>query len=281
MQPLRFIDQKLNTIAMYRLVLYGLAVEAGAGILLSFLNVLSFTGTIMLVSLGLSIIACLVTSAIMARSWKVTANTESSLITAFILFMILPPATTVMYGAAIILASVIAIASKYLLVARGRHIFNPAAFGLAAVAIAGLSYSRWWIGSAALLPFVVITGLLVVRKIRRFTLVSTFIASALIVMLIIGLTQGRDPAAILIGAFTSWPLIFAGTIMLTEPGTMPVRQRQRLIFAVIVGVIFASQVSIGPISSTPEVALLIGNLFAVAVSPASRMRLKLIAKHKL
>ena len=40
--------------------------------------------------------------------------------------------------------------SKYIVAVRGRHVFNPAAFGAVVVGVTGLSVSWWWVGSAAL-----------------------------------------------------------------------------------------------------------------------------------
>jgi ferredoxin-NADP reductase len=79
----------------------------------------------------------------------------------------------------------------------------------------------------------------------------------------------------------SSPLIFLGTIMLTEPATMPSRNHQRLLFAALVAVLAATGWKVGPIYIDPEIALLFGNLYAFAVSPKFRSRLKLTEIHKI
>lgn len=281
MKLLRYIDAALNKITMYRLTLYGLALLAFITVLMAFQNLLPFTGITMLVSLGLCVVSCYGANIALSKLLHITSNSESALITSLILYMILVPASDLASGLVVVLAGLLAMASKYLLQARGRHIFNPAAFGLAVVSISGLSFSRWWIGSSILLPFVAVLGLLVVRKTRKFTVTSAFIATALLTMLVASLGTGRSATETISLAFASWPLVFLGSIMLTEPSTLPGKPRQQLINAVIVGLIFSSQTSIGPISSTPEVALLAGNLYALAATPSSRMRLTLIRRTKL
>jgi ferredoxin-NADP reductase len=66
-----------------------------------------------------------------------------------------------------------------------------------------------------------------------------------------------------------------GTIMLTEPATMPPTQDYRLLYGLLVGVIFGSQLEFGSIATTPQMALVLGNVFAFAVSPHIKTRVKL------
>ena len=63
--------------------------------------------------------------------------------------------------------------------------------------------------------------------------------------------------------------------MLTEPLTSPTMPVPRLVFAAIVGVLFAPDVHFGSFYLTPEMALLAGNLFALATGPRGRLLLTL------
>lgn len=280
-KPLALIDEQLNRLTMYRVVLFGLLTLTAASFALSLSGVLGFTSISLLALLGLLGIICTPLNYLLSKAFNVPFMMEPTAITILILYMILPPVTSVSEGLVAILAGGIAIASKYLITARGRHIFNPAAFGLAAVVIAGLSSSMWWIGSLYMLPFTALVGLLVLRKTRRFSIFATFTIVSLIILLITGMADGRSPSDIIRLAIVSGPLVFAGSIMLTEPATMPANHRYRLIFAALVGIVYAGHFSIGPISSTPETALLIGNLFALAVTPANRLTLRLVRKHRM
>jgi glycine betaine catabolism B len=82
-------------------------------------------------------------------------------------------------------------------------------------------------------------------------------------------------------AFLSWPLIFFATVMLTEPMTSPPRHSLRIMYAVLVGVLFGSQFEFGPIFSSPELALVLGNIYAYIVSPKERLLLTLKEKRTL
>jgi ferredoxin-NADP reductase len=83
------------------------------------------------------------------------------------------------------------------------------------------------------------------------------------------------------GVVFSWPLLFMGTIMLTEPLTMPPRYRLQLIYGVIVGVIFAVGLHVGRVYGTPEVALVLGNVFSYATVIRQRLHLRLLGRQEL
>ena len=71
---------------------------------------------------------------------------------------------------------VVAIASKFVLAIGRKHIFNPVAIGVAAVAPCCWTSRRpgGWAAISPLLPFVLIGGLLVVRKVQRFDMVGAY-----------------------------------------------------------------------------------------------------------
>lgn len=281
MKPLRIIDDFLNKVTMYALVVYGLGALSIIAIALGFLGKISLGGMDLLESVLILIAVTYVTNKLLAKAWDAPANDASWRITALILFFIMPPPTTVLRLGGLIVAGVIAMASKYILAWNRKHIFNPAAIAAVITGWLGLAYASWWVASPEMLPFTLILGLLVTRKVRRFQLLFAFVAAALVVLVIVGMQHGRPAAEILSGAFTSWPVIFLGTIMLTEPATLPPFLWQQLVYGVIVGAIFASQVTLGPIASTPAVALVLGNLYSYAMSPKYKLRLKLKSKTQL
>lgn len=269
------IDQLLNAITMYKLLLWGLRILTAVALVFSLTGVihLSFRG--MVLSLLALLVSCYASNWILAKIWKVPANTESYVLTALILFLILPPVTTWSRVGLVFLAGVIAMASKFMIAYRGKHLFNPAAFPAAVLGLLGLMGAIWWIGNSAMWPLVLVLGLLVVRKIRRFAMVLVFAGVYLVVTALTAFAQTRPVGHELVQVITSSPLLFLGTIMLTEPATMPSRQNDRIIFGGIVGVLAATGITLGPVSITPEVALLISNLYAFIVSPKYRLRLTL------
>jgi ferredoxin-NADP reductase len=281
MSPLRIIDNFLNGITMYRLVLYGLAVVAAVAVFFGFDGQLAYSGWELLASLSIVLSLGYGINKLLAAVWDAQANAESSLITGLILFFIMAPPASVTKTSALIVAILVAMASKYILATSRKHIFNPAAIAAIIVGLSGLGHATWWVATPVLLPCTTLLGLLVIRKIRRVQLFVLFVTTVLAVMTVIGLAQGNDIGQILRQVFTSWPLIFMGTIMLTEPSTMPARHFQQMFYGLVVGVIFSSQLRLGPISSTPEVALAVGNLYAFVVGQKAQLRLRFKDKTKL
>jgi ferredoxin-NADP reductase len=66
--------------------------------------------------------------------------------------------------------------------------------------------------------------------------------------------------------------------MLTEPMTTPPRRMGRIAYGVLVGILFAPFIHLGSIYSTPELALLAGNVFSYLISPKVKAVLKLKEK---
>jgi Na+-translocating ferredoxin:NAD+ oxidoreductase RnfD subunit len=57
---------------------------------------------------------------------------------------------------------------------------------------------------------------------------------------------------------------FFAFVMLTEPKTAPMGRVNRVIYGALVGVLFAPEIHLGSWYTTPEIALLVGNLFSAA-----------------
>lgn len=277
-----FIDDFLNRITMYRLVLYYLIVVWVAALVLSFFGLFPFSPLALAASMAIILAVSWGVNVIFSSAYGAATGVESVYITALILALILPPAASLnAAGAAfLIFASAWAMGSKYLIAPGKKHIFNPAAFGAALAALALGTSANWWsAGSIWLAPLVIIGGILVVRKLRRTDLVLSFFGVALATTF--ALTPQADWGNALSGTFLHSALFFLAFVMLTEPLTMPPGRVRRIIYAGLVGLLFAPQVNIFGYYFAPEVALLVGNLFAWFVSPKGRFMLTLIEKKAL
>jgi glycine betaine catabolism B len=269
------IDRLLNRITMYRLMLYYAAALLAAGFALSLFGFGPGDPAALALSTVLITAVCWATNRAFALVLRVPLNTESVYITALILALILPPvpATELMGLAGLVLASVVAIASKFVLAIGRKHIFNPVAIG---VALSGLVLDQpatWWVGgNLALLPFVLIGGLLVVRKLQRFDMIGSYVLANLALALV---TSAGDITEAWTQSLLYSPLLFAGFAMLTEPLTAPQAGGARVAYGAIVGALCAPNLHVGELYLTPELALLIGNAFAFAVSPKGRFKLTL------
>lgn len=273
-----FINNFLNRITMYRLTLYYLAGLFLIAVIFSFLGILPYSPLALLSSALIVLSVCWLTNVIFAAVFNARANIESTYITALILVLIITPPSAADYlsnAAFLIWASIWAMASKYILAIRKKHIFNPAAFAVALTALTIHQSASWWVSSLSMMPFVVMGGLLIVRKIRRWDLVASFLITAMLIRLGFSLFGGSDFMAIfqkmlLFGS----SLLFFAFVMITEPLTAPSSKLLRMFYGALVGFLFIPAVHIGSIYSTPELALLAGNIFTFLTSLKGRYILK-------
>ncbi len=261
---------------MYRLVLYYLEVLLGAAFVFSFFGILPFGPAELVFSAAVIMAVCIAANWIFAKVFDAVTNVESVYITAFILALIIPPAVATDAAGIgfLIFVSVWAMASKYLFALGKRHLFNPAAFGAALSALLIGRAATWWVGgNLALLPFVLVGGLLVVRKIQRTDLVASF---ALVALVTSAVTAGQGNAwTAIVQTIIHSAFFFFAFIMLTEPLTTPPNRPLRIAYGALVGFLFAPNVNIGGFYLSPELALLIGNIFSYIVSPKGRYMLTL------
>ena len=278
---LTYIDRRLNQITMYRLALYYLIFLLGAAILLSFAGILPYDPFALLFTIGVEVAICAITNAIFAKAFGVPANTESVYISALILALIITPLQSPHDLWFLGWSAILAMASKYILAINRKHLFNPVAFAVALTYLTINQSASWWVGDAAMLPFVLMGGFLIVRKIRRFDLVVSFLLAAIATILVLSILNHAPIIATLQQTLVYSPLLFFAFVILTEPLTMPPARRSQIYYGMLVGVLFAPQFHIGSFYTTPELAILIGNVFAYIVSPKAAFMLKLKEKIQL
>lgn len=134
------------------------------------------------------------------------------------------------------LAAVLTIGSKFVLRVRGKHVFNPTNFGLAAILLltddAWVSPGQW--GSAAAAAFAVAClGFVVVRRAARSDVTWAFL------VFYGGLVFGRalwlgDPLAIPLHHLSSGAFLIFAFFMISDPKTTPDSRAGRLLFAALV-----------------------------------------------
>lgn len=257
-----FIDTFIHQTTIHRLVLYVLTAFLVAAMVLGLVGVLRFGPLEILFSTAFLITVCLVVNAFFAQIFKINVRIESSYITALILALVIDPISLANVSGVLpfaLLASILSVASKYLLVFRKKHFFNPAAIGLVLTAFVFGQFASWWIGTKWMLPLLVLGGFLIVHKFRRYDLVLSFVVAS---------------SAVLIYFAGDWSLVyrsapillFFGTVMLTEPLTTPPGRWRRIAYGAIVGFLFLPSLHFGTIYMTPELALVLGNLFSRGLS---------------
>lgn len=289
MNPLAAIDAWLGRVSMYRLLTIGLLALAAVALGLSVTGAITWSPLALLASLTVAVLASVLAGRLAAAVARTQAHTESSVITGLILFFLFWPSTEPRYLGTLALAAASAAAAKYLLAVRGRHVVNPAAAGALVVGLTGWDATTWWVADRWLLVPVVLLALAVVRRTRRGALVGTFVVVAVVAITVRLMLEGNLGAAAggpTVGsaawtALTSYPVLFLGAVMLIEPLTLPPRRHQQLAEAVLVGVLLAVTFRVGPLSATPELALLIGNLVAFTLGQRGAVRLTMAGRRSL
>ena len=138
-----------------------------------------------------------------------------------------------------IAAGVLAIASKYLIRAKGKHIFNPANFGIVIVALlftgAWVSPGQW--GTAPLLAlWLAGLGVLVTTKAKSLDLTAGFLVLYASFIFARSLWLG-EPMSIPIHQMQSGALLIFAFFMISDPMTTPNARKGRIAYAGLVALI--------------------------------------------
>ena len=271
---LKIIDNFLNKTTMYKTVLYYLMVLWLIAFVFSIFGFLSYTPQSMVISLLILLFTAWSANNIFSYIFKIPANIESIYITVFILALIITPALTPTEYIFLGWAGIIAMASKYIFAINHKHIFNPAAFSVVITGLFINQYASWWIGTLVMTPFVLVGGLMLIRKLKRKDLTLSFFTIALTTILVFGFLGGINIFSNLWKTLVASPILFFTFIMITEPLTTPPSRFLRILYGTLVGFLFLPQMHIGSLYLTPEIALLLGNIFSYLISPKQRLTLK-------
>jgi glycine betaine catabolism B len=269
------LDYILDRTTMYRLVLYVLIGLIGIAAILSFFSLLAFSPLYLLISTLFLIAVCWATNTILEWIFDIPANAESTLITALILALIIDPVRTGNDFEFLGWVAILAISSKYILAINNKHIFNPAAIAVVITSYAIGQSASWWVGTQYMLPAVIIGGYLIIRKVRQEDMIIIFIVTTLLFMSISRWLQGNDITQMIRFLIVDSPLLFFASVMLTEPLTEPPSKALRRIYGILTGILIIPQFHIMNIYFTPELALVVSNIFAYLVSSKQRIALTL------
>nr|WP_138442698.1 oxidoreductase [Sinomonas susongensis] len=271
----------IGRIGTYRLVVVVLAVLAAYSVLLGALGSLPFSAPAMLAS----VLVCVATSyglnRLVAAAVRVAPQADSALVTGLLLYFLFWPSLAPLDLAVTALACAIATLSKYLLAWRGRHVFNPAALGAFVVGFTGWGAAVWWVGTPAMLWVVLPGALLVLYRAQRLAMAGLFALVALGVSAAVLAQVGVSPLSSLPQAIFQGPLVFFAGFMLSEPLTMPGRRSYRYGYAAVIGVAYALPFAVGPLSTSPEAALLLGNLLSFGFGLTRGAGLRFVERREL
>lgn len=134
------------------------------------------------------------------------------------------------------LAAVVAVASKFVLRVRGKHVFNPTNLAIVLMLLAGgpvwVSAGQW--GSVAVFAFLLASaGGLVVNRAARADVAWTFLACWAALLFGRSLWLG-DPMEIPLHRLQNGALVLFSFFMISDPRTTPDARAGRILFAAIV-----------------------------------------------
>lgn len=270
------LDRWFGTLPMYRVITLALGLITVAAFGQSLLGHVAFGLGELLGSALTIVLATVASSWLIGRLFGLRAHLESAIITGLILFLILWPARDLTDYVTLAATGALASISKFLFVWAGRHVFNPAAIAAVVMGVTGLSVPAWWVGSEALLPFILMGGAAVLYRTRTVLPVAVYGLIAGVLLLITAMQDDTDG----LGA-SAWtvvansPVLFLAFFMLTEPLTLPPRRWQKVLVAAAVGALHGTTYWVWIFQSTPELALVIGNLIAFVFIRRGALALRL------
>lgn len=286
---------------MYRIVSLSLGLLAAyAFVLIATENLLVGFTTPLRAALGLGVlvVVAVAANAAIGAVLRVRPHTESAVITALLLwFILLPPFTDgeLWWFAVTALA---AVASKYVIAWRGRHLFNPAAAGVViVVAIQHFTEpdlriaNGWWIANSAMTIPVAVLALVVLWRVRKVGMGLVFVAVA-VTLVVLGLMNTGSAAADAVDfALVSSPAIFLAGFMLSEPLTLPPRRVQQYAAAALAALVYAWPNAVSLFVVAPgqpwfyglslELALVFSGLVGFVAGQRGGVRLRLAERRRV
>jgi len=220
-----------------------------------------------------------------ARALRATTNVESTVITALILVLIVPVGLRE-HAVFLVAASATASASKYIVTVDKQHLFNPAAVALVASALLFPDLAAtWWVGTAVMLPAVIVCGFAVMLKTRHTAVVLTFLG---VFAVIVSAAELADTGS-LATMTQAWrfsvvysALLFFAFILMTDPITIPSNRLVRPAYVSLVAVLYATpEIRSLPFGFLPEQALCLGNAVSFIIRPKYRLSLSLKGKSRV
>jgi Na+-translocating ferredoxin:NAD+ oxidoreductase RnfD subunit len=213
--------------------------------------------SIFLLTCGLAVLSALSIESVIVyfrtKAWKIT---ESSIITGLIIGYLL---SSDQAWWKFLVAAALAILSKYLIVFKKKHIFNPAAFGVFLTLIL-LGAATQWKGTYVwyiLLP----GGIYFAQRIGKLKIVISYLLVSFVFFGTQAIRQ-RIPLTHILG-YLSYFYIF---VMIIEPKTSPVKPKGQIIFGAGIAVLIFVLTEFGVKFDVELFSLLVLNMVVLLVN---------------
>jgi len=178
------------------------------------------------------LVTAITTQALCSRIWKVRFDPRSAAISGLSLSLLLRSNAFLV----LLAAAVFAVASKFVIRWRGKHIFNPTDGAIVAMLIvtpnAWVSPGQW--GNVAFFGFLIVClGGLVVNRAKRSDVTYAFIIAWVSILIGRSLLLG-EPLSIPLHRMQNGALLLFTFFMISDPKTTPDSRAGRILFAAIV-----------------------------------------------
>ncbi len=163
------------------------------------------------------------------KYWKTKtfSISKSAIISGFFVSTILEQNTALL---TIIAAAAIAILSKHIIRFQGKHVFNPANFGMLSAILFLQAGHGWW---ASISPIAILFGLVVVWRFERFHQVAPFLITYYLANFAFNQTLPT----------LDFTLLFFAFYMFIEPKTSPASRNARIVYGALGGlIVFAATI---------------------------------------
>lgn len=280
---MKLLESLLTRVTMYTLTGSILVVILASALVLSLFEVMPFAPAALVASTAVFVGVSVGANYGLGKLYGIKTHIRSAGITGLLLAALFTPTleSTILLQYAFI--AVLAMASKYILTYKGRHIFNPAAVGAFLAGILSIQYASWWIATPSLFVIIALGAFAVLYKVRDLAMAGTFVLLGIILVVISGVMSGGEARELLQLALVSWPIIFLAGFMLSEPLTLPPRRWQKIVVAAAIASIVGLPFQIGTFHTSPEFALIVGNIvaFIFAFKQRKNLQLRLTKRRKL
>lgn len=165
----------------------------------------------------------------------------------------------------VVSTSLTAILSKHLIRIKGKHIFNPASFGLLMSMFIFNTYMVWW--GAGNTWLVLLLGVFIAYRFKRFHLILSYLITQSVLLGIIFAFKGQP----LINAVLMANLFFM-FVMLVEPMTSPIKRNGRIIYGIVTGIFSSTFLLIIPSYDPSILALACANLFVPIINKTQEIK---------
>ena len=206
---------------------------------------------VFLLTCGLAVFSALcvesVTLYFRTKSWKIT---ESSIITGLIIGFVL---TSEQPWWMFLVAAILAILSKYLIVFKKKHIFNPAAFGILLMIILCGASTQW---KGTYLWYILVPGgIYFAQKVGKLKIIISYFLVSLVLFGTQAILQKNSLVNIL--GYLSYFYIF---VMVIEPKTAPIKSKAQIIFGAGIAILIFILTEFGAKFDVELFSLLVLNL---------------------